>query len=48
MQALNREPKTMNAVYKMGMMEREGQLPLNPEGTEAELAPPPVNVQMFR
>lgn len=48
MQALNKEPKTMNAVYKIGMMEHEGPLPMNPDGTVSELAPPPVQVQMFR
>ena len=44
----SREHKTMNAVYKIGMMEHEGPLPMNPDGTVSELAPPPVQVQMFR
>ena len=48
MQALNRDPKTRNTVYAMGMMEHEGPLPVNEDGTVSELAPPPVQVQMFR
>lgn len=48
MTELNKDPNTRNTVYEMNMMEREGPLPVNEDGTVAELAPPPVQVQMFR
>lgn len=48
MTELNKDPDTRNTVYEMNMMEHEGPLPMNPDGTVSELAPPPVQVQMFR
>jgi hypothetical protein len=45
---LDKDPETRNTVYKMNMMEHEGPLLMNEDGTVVELAPPPVNVQMFR
>ena len=47
MQVLNKDPLTLNTVYKMGLMGHEGPQGVKEDGTVAELVAPPILAQMF-